>query len=75
VGGVCSTHGRDEKCELCSEKPEGKRTHIRLRRTWEDNIRMDPAEMFWEVVDWVHLAYNRDQLRALLNTVMNLLIQ
>jgi len=25
----------------------------------------------WEVVDWMHLAQNRDQIQALVNTIMN----
>jgi hypothetical protein len=29
-------------------------------------------EMGWEGVDWMHLAQDRDQRRALLNTEMNL---
>jgi hypothetical protein len=28
----------------------------RLRRRWEDNIRMDPREIGWEVVNWLHVA-------------------
>jgi hypothetical protein len=39
---------------------------------WEDNIRMDLREIRWEGVDWIHLAQNRDQCQALVNTVMNL---
>jgi len=29
----------------------------------------------WEYVDWVHLAKDRDQWRAVVNTVMNLRIK
>jgi hypothetical protein len=29
-------------------------------------------ETWWEVVDWIHLAQDMDQWRALMNTVMNL---
>jgi hypothetical protein len=32
---------------------------------------MDPREMEWEGVDWMHLAQGRDQWWAVLNAVMN----
>jgi len=38
----------------------------------DDNIRMDFREIGWKGVDWLHLAHDRDQLRALVNTVLNL---
>jgi len=43
-----------------------------LRR--EDNIRMGLREIGWELVDWVHLAEDRDRDKwwDLINTVMNL---
>jgi len=53
-------------------KPEGKRPLGRPRRRWEDNIKMDLREIGWEDVDWIHLAQDRDQWRALVNTKMNL---
>jgi hypothetical protein len=52
-------------------KPEGKRPSGRPRRRWEDNIRMDLREIGWGM-DWIDLAQDRDQWRALVNTVMNL---
>jgi hypothetical protein len=53
-------------------KPEGKRPLGRARRMWEDNIRMDLREIGWGVMDWIDLAQDKDQWRALLNAVMNL---
>jgi hypothetical protein len=53
-------------------KPKGKRPLCRPRCRWEDNIRMDLKETEWEGVDWMNLAQNRDQWRALMKTVMNL---
>jgi hypothetical protein len=53
-------------------KPEGNKQLGRPRRRWEDNITMDLKEIEWEVVDWIQLARDRDQWRALANTVMNL---
>jgi hypothetical protein len=37
-----------------------------------DNIRMDLGERGWDGMDWIELAQDRDQWRALMNTVMNL---
>jgi hypothetical protein len=54
------------------EKPEGKRPLGRPRSRWEDGIRMDLGEIGWGSVDWIQLAQDRDQWRALVNTVMNL---
>jgi hypothetical protein len=53
------------------EKPEGKRPVRRLRRRWEDNIKMDLREVGWEGLDWIDLALDRDSWRALVNAVMN----
>jgi hypothetical protein len=54
------------------EKPEGKRTLVRPRHRWEDNIKLDLREIGLEGVDWLHLAQNRDRWRVLMYTVMNL---
>jgi hypothetical protein len=37
-----------------------------------ENIKTDVRKIGWEVVDWLQLAQDRDQWRALVNTVMNL---
>jgi hypothetical protein len=37
-----------------------------------DNIKMDLREIRWNGMDWIELAQDRDQWRALVNTVMNL---
>jgi hypothetical protein len=54
------------------EKPEGKRPLGRPRRRWEDNINMDLREIGWGGINWIHLAQDRDQWRALVNMVMNI---
>jgi hypothetical protein len=51
---------------------ERKRPLVRPRRRWEDNIRMDISEIVWKNVDWIHLAQDREQWRAVMNTLMNL---
>jgi hypothetical protein len=52
-------------------KPEGRRPLGRPRRRWVDNIKIDLRETGWGGMDWIDLAQDRDQLRALLNTEMN----
>jgi hypothetical protein len=37
-----------------------------------DNIKMDPREIGWDGMDWIDPAQDRDQWRALVNTVMDL---
>jgi hypothetical protein len=54
------------------EKPECKIPLGRPRRRWDNNIRMDLGEIGRDGVDWVDLAQDRDQWRALVNTLMNL---
>jgi hypothetical protein len=51
---------------------EGKRSLGSPRRRWVDNNKIDLTEMGWNGMDWIDLALDRDQWRALVNTVMNL---
>jgi hypothetical protein len=53
-------------------KPEGKRPLGRQRRRWVNNIILDLTEIGWDGIDWIDLAQDRDQWRALVNMVMNL---
>jgi hypothetical protein len=39
---------------------------------WVDNTKRVFRDIVWDGVDWVYLAQDRDQWRALVNTVMNL---
>jgi hypothetical protein len=56
-------------------KTEGKRPLGRARRKWVDNIKTDLGEIGWDGMDWIELAQDRDQWRALVSTVMNLRVQ
>jgi hypothetical protein len=56
---------------LFLEKPEEKRPLGRPRRRWVDSIKMDLREIVWSGIDWIDLTQDRDQWRALVNTVMN----
>jgi hypothetical protein len=53
-------------------KPEGMRSLRKHGRRWEDNIRRDRREIEWRHMDSIYLAQERDQWRALVNTVTNL---
>jgi hypothetical protein len=48
--------------------PEGKRPLGRPRHRWEDNTMKDV--LGWGSMDWTDLAQDRDQWRALVNTVV-----
>jgi hypothetical protein len=58
--------------KISVKMPEGKRPLAKLRRRCEDNIKMDVRERGLEVVDWIHMAQDRDWWWAAVNTVMNL---
>jgi hypothetical protein len=52
--------------------PERKTPLGRPRCMWVDNIKIDLREIRWDGMDWIDLTQDRDQWRALVNTVMNL---
>jgi hypothetical protein len=52
-------------------KPEGKIPLGRRKRRWVDNIKMDLREIRWDSMDWIDVAQDRDQWRALVNSVMS----
>jgi hypothetical protein len=51
-------------------KPEGKKPLRRPRRRWVDNIKINLIG--WDGMDWIDLAQDRNQWRALVNAVMKL---
>jgi hypothetical protein len=52
--------------------PKGNRPLGRPRRRCVDNVKMDLRDIGWDGTDWIDLAQDRDQWRALVNMVMNL---
>jgi hypothetical protein len=36
-----------------------------------ENIKIDLGEIGWDGIDYIHLAQDKDQWRALVNTIMN----
>jgi hypothetical protein len=62
VGRACSTIGeRRNAYRLLVEMPERKKPLGRPRRRWVDNIKINLREIYWDVVDWIDLAQDRDQ--------------
>jgi hypothetical protein len=71
MGGACSTNG-GSAYRILLGKPEGKRPLGRPKRRWVDDIKMDLREIGWNGVDWINMAQNRDQWRALVNMALNI---
>jgi hypothetical protein len=59
-------------CRIWVAKPEGKRPLGRQRRRWADNIKRDLRKIGWDGMDWIDVAQDKDQWKALVNTAMNL---
>jgi hypothetical protein len=53
------------------ETAEGKKPLGSPRCRWVDNMKIDLREIGWDCMDWIELAQDRDQWRALVNTIMN----
>jgi hypothetical protein len=69
---VTSDHlnaGQDHNIKIANK---GKRPLGRPRLKWKDNIKMDIRETGWGTMDWIDLAQDMDQWRALANMVMHL---
>jgi hypothetical protein len=50
---------------------EERRQLGRLRRRWDNSIKIDLQEVVRERVDWIDMAQDRDRWRAVVNAVMN----
>jgi hypothetical protein len=73
MGRAFSTNGEKRNAyRTLVGKTECKRPLGRSRHRWVDNIKMDLREIGWDGVNWIDLAQDRNQWRALVNTIMNL---
>jgi hypothetical protein len=54
------------------ENAKGKKPQGEPRRRRDDNIKTVLIEIGWGVLDWIDLARERNQWKALVDTVMNL---
>jgi hypothetical protein len=69
---ACSTNGEKRNAyRILVGKPEGKRPSERTRHSCVDSIKMDLRDTELGGMDWIDLAQDRDQWRALVNMVMN----
>jgi hypothetical protein len=68
AGHVTRMGEKRNACSILVRKPEGKRPLGRPRRRWVENLR----EIGCGGTDWIDLAQDTGQWRALVNTVMNL---
>jgi hypothetical protein len=72
MGMACSIHWKVINAyKIFVRRPKGKRPLGRHRHIWEDNIKIDLVEIGWKGVDWIHMAHDRVQWQAFVNTVMN----
>jgi hypothetical protein len=68
-----STHGGKEKCIYdIVGKARRKECTRKTKRRCVDNIKIYLREIGWGGKDWIDLAQDREQWRALVNTVINL---
>jgi hypothetical protein len=66
-------HGEKRNgCRILVGKLEGKGPLGRPRRRWVGDIKMDLREIGWGGMDRIDLAQDKNQWRALVNTVMNI---
>jgi hypothetical protein len=72
MGRACSTNRTKwNTYRILLGEPERKRLVGRPRRRLVYNIKIDLREIGWGGMDWINLARDKDEWRALVNTVIN----
>jgi hypothetical protein len=74
AGHVARMGEKRNRYRILVGKPEERRPLGRPRHRWVDNIRMNLGEVGWGDLDWIGLAQDRKRWRALVNSVLNLLV-
>jgi hypothetical protein len=73
VGAACSTHrGNKKYIQNFGRKPERKDHEEDIGVDGSIIFIMDLREIRFEIMDWIHLAQDREKWRALVKSVMNL---
>ena len=71
MGRACSAYGeRRGVYRVLVGKSVGKRPLGRVRRRWDDDIKMDLQEVGCVGMDWIELAQDMDRWRPLVNAAM-----
>jgi hypothetical protein len=64
----------EQKCiQGFGRETSRKETTRRSSHRWKDNIEMNLQEAGWRGLDWIDLAQDRVEWRAVLNMVMNVI--
>jgi hypothetical protein len=71
MGHVARVGYRREAYRDLVRKPECKRPLGKLRRRWENNIKIGLQDVGWKGTDWIALTEDRDRWRLLGNALMN----
>jgi len=71
MSGVYSTNRNQEFIQDFSRKTSREESTCEIRRTWNDNIKMNLIEIECEGMDRIQLVQNNAQYRRFVNTVMN----
>jgi hypothetical protein len=71
AGSVARIGAKRNAYKILVGKSQEERPLRRTRRRWVDEIKIDLSEIRLGDMDWIDLARNRYQWKALLNTIMN----
>jgi len=69
MGRACNAHG--EMRNTYTIWSEGMKGRVHLEDVGVNGM-MDLRQIWWELVEWIHLTQGTDQWRGLVNTGMNL---
>jgi hypothetical protein len=72
AGHVSCINVMENASKILVGNPEGNGPLGRPSHRWENNSRLNLREIGGEDVDWIHLAQDRDQWWAGVNTVVNI---
>jgi hypothetical protein len=72
AGHVAHSRKNSITYNIFSQSNEGEEPLGRHKRRWKNDVGLEHREIRLERVDWICLAQDRGQWRALVNTVMNL---